>query len=48
MEIALRKAMDKDNQEEKVAGGEKDKAKKSSGDMEAILARTLENRVKSK
>ena len=48
MEIALRKAMDKDNQEEKAVGGEKDKAKKSSGDMEAILARTLENRVKSK
>lgn len=48
MEIALRRAMDKDNPVEKVETGESGKAKKRPQDMEAILARTLENRVKSK
>lgn len=48
MEIALRKAMDKDGQADKPDNGGQDKAKKKSEDMDAILARTLENRVKSK
>jgi len=47
MEVALRKAMSEDETEEP-ARGKQAKTEKSSAELEDILARTLENRVRSK
>ena len=48
MEMALRKAMSQEEQSSPIQQEKATKPKKSSQDMEDILARTLENRVKSK